>query len=332
MVNKTVTIDGKEAVPSPGFGAMGLSAFYGVTNEEQSRAVLRKAIELGCTLWDTADMYGNGHNEKIIGEVLREGKNRDAVFLVNKFGNRWDMGEGYAVDGSPAYVKQAFAASTERLGGLYPDAWILHRVDKNTPIEETVKAMDELRQEGKFKYIGLSECSAATLRRAAKVVKISFVEVELSPWTTTMEENGVLDACKELGITVLAYSPLGRGFLTGRYKSPEDFAKDGDFRGMLPRMQKDVWAKNYRIVEEFQKLAEKKGCTPGQLSLAWVMAQGDNIIPIPGTKSEKYLEENFAARNVELTEEDLKELRQVIDANKPEGGRYPDQFANTLDE
>ncbi|CEQ43012.1 SPOSA6832_04900 [Sporobolomyces salmonicolor] len=251
-------------------------------------------------------MYGNGHNEKIIGEVLREGKNRDAVFLVNKFGNRWGKGDGYAVDGSPAYVKQAFAASTERLGGLYPDAWILHRVDKNTPIEETVKAMDELRQEGKFKYIGLSECSAATLRRAAKVVKISFVEVELSPWTTTMEAS--------------------------RYKSPEDFANDGDFRGMLPRMQKDVWAKNYRIVEEFQKLAEKKGCTPGQLSLAWVMAQGDNIIPIPGTKSEKYLEENFAARDVELTEEDLKELRQVIDANKPEGGRYPDTFASTLDE
>ncbi|GAA5875753.1 hypothetical protein JCM1840_003507 [Sporobolomyces johnsonii] len=332
MVNSIVKIDGKEAVPSPGFGAMGLSAFYGATNEEQSKAVLRKAIELGCTLWDTADMYGNGHNEKIIGEVLREGKNRDAVFLVNKFGNRWDKGEGYEVDGSPEYVKQAFAASTERLGGLYPDAWILHRIDKKTPIEETVKAMDELRQEGKFKYIGLSECSEATLRRAAKVTKISFVEVELSPWTTTMEENGVLDACKELGITVLAYSPLGRGFLTGRYKSPEDFANDGDFRGMLPRMQKDVWAKNYRIVEEFQKLAEKKGCTPGQLALAWCMAQGDNIIPIPGTKSEKYLEENFAARNVELTEEDLKELRQVIDANKPEGGRYPDMFAGTLDE
>lgn len=332
MTNSTVSIDGHETWPRPGFGAMGLSAFYGPTGtDEQGKTVLRKAIETGCTFWNTADMYGNGHNEKIIGEVLREGDNREKVFLVTKFGNRWDQPEGMTVDGSPEYAIKALHDSIERMGGIYPDAWILHRIDKKTPIEESVRAMDALRKEGKTKYIGLSECSASTLRRAAAVAKISFVEIEYSPWTIVMEQNGVLDACKELGITVLAYSPLGRGFLTGRYKKISDFA-EGDFRAHLPRLQGENWDKNYKIVEEFERMAAKKGCTAGQLSLAWLMAQGDNILPIPGTKSEKYLVENFDSNKLELTDSELRDIRKVIMENQAVGDRYPEFLTGGLDE
>ncbi|GAA5914905.1 aldo/keto reductase [Sporobolomyces salmoneus] len=331
-MSSTFSIDNQESWPRPGFGAMGLSAFYGPTGtDEDAKKVLRKAIEIGCTFWNTADMYGDGHNEKIIGEVLREGDNRSKVFLVTKFGNKGSMSSGYTVDGSPAYAREALEASISRLGGLYPDAWIAHRIDKNTPIEETVGAMEALRKEGKCKYIGLSECSAETLRKAAKVAKISFVEVEYSPWTVVMEQNGVLDACKELGITVLAYSPLGRGFLTGRYKKLDDFAQD-DFRKFMPRFQAENWEKNYKIVDEFEKLASKKGCTPGQLSLAWLMAQGPNIVPIPGTKSEKYLIENFESSKISLNESELRDVRKVIMENQPEGGRYPEAFSGSLDE
>ncbi|GAA5992216.1 hypothetical protein JCM5350_000643 [Sporobolomyces pararoseus] len=318
MSNSTITIDGKETWPRPGFGAMG-------------KAVLRKALEIGCTFWNTADVYGSGHNEKIIGEVLREGENRKKVFLVTKFGNRWDLPQGRVVDGSPEYAIKAMNDSVERLGGIYPDCWILHRIDKKTPIEETVRAMDAIRKEGKTKYIGLSECSASTLRKAAAVAKISFVEIEYSPWTIVMEQNGVLEACKELGITVLAYSPLGRGFLTGRYKKVSDFA-EGDFRANLPRFQGENWEKNYKIVEEFEKLAAKKGVTAGQLSLAWLMAQGPNILPIPGTKSEKYLIENFNSRQIELNETELRDIRKVIMENQAVGDRYPEAFAQSLDE
>ncbi|GAA6014405.1 hypothetical protein JCM11491_007042 [Sporobolomyces phaffii] len=325
-VHSTITIDGHETWPRPGFGAMGLSAYYGPTGtDDESKAVLRKALEIG------ADVYGFGHNERIIGQVLREGENRSKVFLVTKFGNRWDLPQGLVTDGSPEYARAAIAASIERLGGVYPDAWILHRVDKKTPIEETVRAMDAIRQEGKCKYIGLSECSAETLRRAAKVAKISFVEVEYSPWTVVMEQNGVLDACKELGVTVLAYSPLGRGFLTGRYKKVTDFA-EGDFRTGLPRLQGENWDKNYQIVKEFERLAARKGCTPGQLALAWLQHQGPNILPIPGTKSERYLIENFDARNVSLSESDLRDIRQAIVENEAVGDRYPAAFAGALDE
>jgi len=331
-MSATISIDGKETWPRPGYGAMGLSAFYGPTGtDEEGKDVLRSAIETGCTFWNTADMYGMGHNEKIIGEVLREGENRSKVFLVTKFGNTWNESHEFTgVDGSPEYAIKAMNDSIERMGGIYPDAWILHRIDKKTPIEESVRAMDAIRKEGKCKYIGLSECSEETLRKAAKVAKISFVEVEYSPWTIDMEQNGVLDACKELGITVLAYSPLGRGFLTGRYKKPEDFA-EGDWRSTLPRMQKENWDKNYKIVEEFEKLASKKGCTAGQLSLAWLLAQGSNILPIPGTKSVKYLKENFEANEVELSEADLRDIRKVIVDNQPEGTRYAEAMMGSLD-
>ncbi|GAA6061884.1 hypothetical protein JCM10212_000525 [Sporobolomyces blumeae] len=337
-MDNTFTIDGTETWPRPGFGAMGLSAWYGPTNEDQSKATLRKAIEIGCTVWNTADVYGNGHNEKIIGQVLREGDNRKRVFLITKFGILFDENptEGgpapgrRGISGTPDYAIEAIDKSIKRLGGIYPDAWILHRIDKATPIEETVRAMDAIRKEGKCKYIGLSECSAETLRRAAKVAKISFVEIEYSPWTTDMEQNGVLEACKELGIVVLAYSPLGRGFLTGRFKGPEDLT-EGDFRSTLPRLQKDVWAQNYRIVEELEAIAKEKGCTSGQLSLSWLMHQGPNIVPIPGTKSEKWLVENFESSKVELSEKDRLRIRQVVEANQAVGDRYQKEMMGTLD-
>ncbi|KAK4704947.1 hypothetical protein P7C70_g1253, partial [Phenoliferia sp. Uapishka_3] len=331
----TIDLDGT-ALPVPGFGAMGLSAFYGPTDLEQSKKTLRKAIEIGCTFWNTADMYGKGANEELIGSP------RISLTLLNyRSGNRWTDIEktgksrgtiaAFVIDGSPEYAAEAIDSSIARMGGIKPDAWIVHRIDKDVAIEETVKAMDKERKAGKCKYIGLSECSASTLRRAAAVAKITFVEVEYSPWTTTMEENGVLAAAAELDIIVLAYSPLGRGFLTGKYSSVEDFGPDNAFRQGLPRMQKENWDKNYRLVEEFQKIAAKKGCTSGQLSLAWLMAQPGKILPIPGTKSEKYLIENFAARDVQLSESDIAEIRAAMDANQPVGERYAEAGMKGLD-
>ncbi|GAA5986310.1 hypothetical protein JCM10908_003699 [Rhodotorula pacifica] len=329
MPKSTHLSDGTE-LPLPGFGAMGMSFAYGTPNDEESKATLRKAIEIGCTVWDTATIYGMGHNEKIIGEVLREGDNRKKVFLIDKFGNRLDNeNKTYYVDGSPEYTIEALDQSIKDLGGLYPDAYLLHRIDKKTPIEQTVRALDALRKEGKTKYIGLSECSAETLRRAAKEAKIDFVEVEYSPWELVMERNGVIDACKELGIKVLAYSPLGRGLLTGSY---EDFNKDGDVRANWPRLNKENFAKNYKIVEEFERLAKKKGCKPSQLALAWLMAQGDHIVPIPGTKSEKYLVENFASRDVDLSAEEIAEIRKIVEENAPIGDRYPAAHMGSLDD
>ncbi|BGP61919.1 hypothetical protein NBRC10512v2_003239 [Rhodotorula toruloides] len=331
-MTKTVQIDAHTTVPVPGFGAMGMSAFYGQINDDESKATLRKAIEIGCTCWDTSSMYGWGHNEKIIGEVLKEGDNRKKVFLISKFGIKQDGKGGMVVDGSPQNVIDALDQSIKDLGGLYPDAYLLHRVDKNVPIEETVRALDALRKEGKTKYIGLSECSAATLRRAAKEAQIDFVEIEYSPFELVMERNGVLEACRELGVKVLAYSPLGRGFLTGRYKKPEDFSlASGDYRAAFPRYTKENFDRNYKIVEELERLAEKKGCKSGQLALAWLMAQGDNIIPIPGTKSEKYLIENFAAREIDLSAEKVAEIRKVCEENAPVGDRYPESAMHTLD-
>ncbi|GAA5841873.1 hypothetical protein JCM11251_005407 [Rhodosporidiobolus azoricus] len=331
---QTVQLDSETTIPLPGFGAMGMSAFYGATDDEQSKATLRKAIEIGCTLWDTADIYGFGHNEKIIGEVLREGDNRKKVFLVDKFGNRVNQETGeWSVDGSPSWVLEAFEKSVKALGGLYPDAWLLHRIDKKTPVEDSVRAMDSIRKDGKVKYIGLSECSAQTLRRAAAVAKIDFIEMEYSPWSLEIEENGVLDACKELDVKILAYSPLGRGFLTGRFKSPEDFKQDGDSRSdFFPRLSAENFEKNYRLVEAIEKIASRKGCKPSQLALAWLMAQSPLIIPIPGTKSQNYLLENFASRDLELSREEEQEIRKVVEENKPAGDRYGAGFAHTLDE
>lgn len=319
-------------VPAPGFNAMGMSAFYGAFDDETSKKTLRRAIEIGCTFWDTADMYGCGSNEELLGSVLNEPGNREKVFLATKFGNDFDRETrqlNWQINGKPDYARSSLDESLKRLNLPYVDLYYLHRVDPNVPIEETVAAMEEGRKAGKCKYLGISECSAETLRRASKVAKIDAVQTEYSPWTMDIEENGLLQACRELGVALVAYSPLGRGFLTGKYRSPEDF-EEGDFRRMTPRFSKENFPKNLELVKRIEDLAKEKGCTPAQLTLAWLMYQGDDIIPIPGTKSIKYLEENFGATRVKVTEEDDKKIREIIKQLPPSGTRYPESHMHTV--
>lgn len=333
MSSPTINFHGVQ-VPTIGFGAMGLSAMlYGSPNDDESKKTLRKAIEIGCTFWDTSDIYSFGENEALIGSILKERDNRSKIFVVTKFGmvrgtNEKSLATS-GVDCSRKHALEAIDASIERLGSP-PDAWAAHRIDKNVPIEETVQAMEDVRKAGKCKFIGLSECSATTLRRACKVAKIHFIEVEYSPWTLVMEENQVLAAAKELGVIVLAYSPLGRGFLTGRFKSLDDF-EPRDVRRKLPRFQPEVFEKNLELVKLFETLAEKKGCTSGQLALAWIVAQG-TIIPIPGTTSEARLVENFASREVVLSPSEVGEVRRLVESHKPEGERYYAPGMALLDE
>ncbi|BGP13474.1 hypothetical protein JCM10213_001798 [Rhodosporidiobolus nylandii] len=331
---RTVHVDAALAVPVPGFGCMSFSQSYGKADDEQSKDVLRKAVELGCTFWNTATIYGKDqHNERLIGQVLREGENRSKVTIVTKWGLKHAEG-GLETDGSAAFASVCINQSIRNLGSA-PDIWLLHRVDKNTPIEESVKAMEEARKERKCKYIGLSAMSAASLRRAVAVAKIHFVEMEFSLFERAIEINGVLDACKEHGVRVLAYSPLGKGWLTGRFRTFEDFKKDGDLRssGAFPRFNEDVFEHNFKLVQALEKLAEKKGCMPSQLALAWVsQVHGDLIIPIPGTKTVKYLEENWASRNVVLTDEELAEVQKISEENPVKGEQYGPQFAKLLDE
>ncbi|EJC99317.1 Aldo/keto reductase [Fomitiporia mediterranea MF3/22] len=312
-------------VPSPGFGGMSLSNMYGSANDEESKELLRHAIKIGLTFWDTADAYGTGHNEELIGSVLAEGDNRSKVFLATKFGFEIDPVTGQStgkIRGDAAYIRQAIAASIKRLGTT-PDLYYQHRVDPNVSLEETYGTLEELRKEGKFKFIGISEPSAETLRKAAKITKIDALQIEYSPWTTDIERNGILQAARELGIPIVAYSPLGRGFLTGRYKSTADF-ESNDRRLAHPRFSQENFNQNIKIVELLNAIATKKGITPAQLALAWVAAQGNDIIPIPGTKSIARLEENWKSRDVKFTEQELKELRQVIDGLEVSGQRYPD--------
>lgn len=282
---------------------------------------------MGQTFWDTADIYGNGHNEELIGSVLAEGDNRSKVFLCTKFGNVFDpvtrQSKGQ-IRGDAAYIREAIENTIKRLGTT-PDLYYQHRVDPNVSLEETYGTLEELRKQGKFKYIGISEPSADTLRRAAKVAKISALQVEYSPWTTDIERNGVLKASRELGVTIVAYSPLGRGFLTGSLKTPEDLAPD-DRRRIHPRFLQENFNANLAIVEKLQSLARSKGITPAQLCLAWVASQGADIIPIPGTKSIPRLDENWASRNVRFTSEELAEIRKVVDNFTASGTRYPAQM------
>ncbi|ORY52927.1 aldo/keto reductase [Rhizoclosmatium globosum] len=311
-------------VSALGFGAMGMSEFYGSTDDAASLGTLKHAVAIGCTFWDTADMYGIGHNERLIGRFFAENSAaRDNVFLATKFGIRRDPVTKLplGLDSSPAYVRAACEASLERLGVKSIDLYYQHRVDPNTPIEDTVKAMAELVKEGKVKYLGLSEASAETIRRAHKIHPITAYQVEYSPWTTDIEDNGILETCNELGIAVIAYSPLGRGFLTGRYKSPDDF-EEGDYRRNNPRFQGEAFTKNLELVDALTQLATKKGCTVSQFTLAWVMAQGPNVIPIPGTKSSTRLDENFGALDVKITPEDDKAIRDVIKQIGVSGTRY----------
>ncbi|KAE8166749.1 NADP-dependent oxidoreductase domain-containing protein [Aspergillus tamarii] len=306
-------------VPTPGFGAMGLSFGLGSNlTLEEAEPVLLKAIELGCTFWDTAVVYQAGVNEKLLGDFIRKHNIRDKVFIASKCGFNV-FGDG-SVTNSAAHIKEYIEGTIERLG-FTPDLYYLHRIDPNTPLEESISALDEIRKAGKTKYIGLSECSAATLRKANSIAKIDALQAEYSAFETLHETDGLIDTARELGVAYVAYSPLGHGWLVDNFpfKTPDDFAPD-DFRRKSPKFQGENFYKNRAIVEEIQKLAARKGCAISQIALAWVAAQG--FIAIPGTTKASRLEQNWASREIDLTEEEKLEMRKIIDAAKPHGNRY----------
>ena len=307
-------------VSALGLGCMGMSEFYGTTDEGEAVATIHRALELGIDFLDTADMYGRGANEKLVGKAIAG--RRDEVVLATKFGNVRNDDGSREIRGDAEYVRQACEASLERLGVDHVDLYYQHRVDVRVPIEETVGAMAELVEAGKVRYLGLSEASPETIRRAHAVHPIAALQSEYSLWTRD-PEAGVLATCRELGIGFVAYSPLGRGFLTGQIRSADGFA-EGDFRGYLPRFQGENLEHNLELVAQVEELAAEKGRTPGQIALAWVLARGDDVVPIPGTKRRAYLEENAEAADVELTDEELERLEQAFPQGAAAGDRYPD--------
>ena len=310
--------DGPE-VSAIGLGCMGMSEFYVGGSEAESVATIHHALDRGVTFLDTADMYGWGANEELVGRAIAG--RRDEVFLATKFGNvRGPNGEFLGVRGDPEYVRSACEASLKRLNVEVIDLYYQHRVDQSVPIEDTVGEMSRLKGEGKIRFLGLSEAAPRTIRAAYATSPITAVQTELSLWSRDAE-SAVLPTVRELGIGYVAYSPLGRGFLTGQFKSPNDFAPD-DFRKNHPRFQGKNFQKNLDLVKEVEKLAKEKGCTTAQLALAWVLAQGEDIVPIPGTKHVKYLDQNIGALDVELSEEDLKRLDAILPPGAAAGERY----------
>ncbi|NUN65260.1 aldo/keto reductase [Pseudanabaena biceps] len=310
-----------------GLGCMGMSEFYGSGDEQEAIATIHHALDLGVTFLDTADMYGPFTNEKLVGRAIKD--RRDRVILATKFGNVRSVEGGWlGINGKPEYVKQSCDASLQRLGVDVIDLYYQHRVDVTVPIEETVGAMAELVQQGKVRYLGLSEAAPATIRRAQAIHPISALQTEYSLWSRDPEDE-ILPTLRELGIGFVPYSPLGRGFLTGAIASPDDFAPD-DYRRRSPRFQGENFAKNLELVEQVKAIANEKGITAGQLALAWLLAQGDDIVPIPGTKRRKYLEENIGAATVTLTDEDINRINVVAPQGVAVGDRYPAQNMSSL--
>ncbi len=308
-------------VSEQGLGCMGMSEFYGTSDEDEAIATIHRYLDLGGTFLDTADMYGPFTNEKLVGRAVRE--RRDWVVVATKFGNqRGEDGSFLGINGRPDYVRQACEDSLERLGVDFIDLYYQHRVDNEVPIEETVGAMAELVEQGKVKYLGLSEASPETVRRAHEVHPISALQTEYSLWSRDPEDE-LLPTVRELGIGYVAYSPLGRGFLSGSIRSLDDL-EENDFRRYSPRLQGENFERNLELVDRVSEIAEEKGVTPGQLALAWVLHRGEDIVPIPGTKRRSYLEENVAASEIDLSPDELDRIDEAAPSGAASGDRYPD--------